>query len=132
MGSIDYNPTIESDHFEEGSKSFRDMIVWQKAHQFVLDVYQISSNFPKQEQYGITSQLRRSACSVPANIVEGFNRYSKAEKLRFYNIALASLREAEYFLILVHDLGYADSGILINKIIDVGKILNTYMYKIRK
>jgi len=132
MSGKDYKRTTGSDHFEDGSKSFRELIVWQKAHQFVLDVYQISRKFPKEERYGITSQLRRSACSVPANIVEGFNRYSSAEKLRFYNIALSSLREAEYFLVLASDLGYANTDSLIIRINEVGKILNTYMARIRE
>jgi four helix bundle protein len=89
------------------AKSFRDLIVWQKSHQFVLGVYQISDTFPKKEIYGLISQLRRAAISVPANIAEGFRKKTKNEKLRFMNIAQGSLEESRYYLILAQDLKYA-------------------------
>lgn len=76
------------------AKEFQDLIVWQKAHQFVLNVYQLSDSFPKSEIYGLTSQIRRSAVSVPANIAEGFKKKSKADKARFMNIARDLLRNA--------------------------------------
>ena len=69
---------------------FRDLRVWQEAHQFVLMVYRITSSFPDNERYGLVSQMRRAAVSVPANIVEGFKRRSRPEKVRFYNIAESS------------------------------------------
>jgi len=90
----------------ERAKSFQDLIVWQKSHQLVLDVYKISSNFPNKEMYGLTSQLRRAVISVAANIAEGFKRNSRKEKSRFYNIAEASLEEVRYFLIFANDLKY--------------------------
>jgi four helix bundle protein len=75
------------------AKSFQDLIVWQKAHQFVLSAYLFSEEFPKTEIYGLTSQLRRSAVSIPANIAEGFKKKTKPDKARFMNIAQGSLEE---------------------------------------
>jgi four helix bundle protein len=113
------------------SKSFEDLLVWQKAHRFVLDVYQITGTFPKSEVYGLTKQLRRAATSVAANIAEGFRRQGKADKMRFMNIAQGSLAEAGYYLILSRDLGYADiSGISPLKE-EVDKLLEAYSKAIR-
>ena len=70
---------------------FEDLLVWQKAHQFVLASYRLSRTFPRSETYGLTSQLRRAAVSIAANIAEGFKKRSKADKLRFYNIAQGSI-----------------------------------------
>ena len=88
---------------KEPAKSFRDLIVWQKAHQLVLFVYRFSSRFPKTETYGLMSQLRRASVSVPANIAEGFKKKSLADKVRFLNIAQGSLEECRYYLILASD-----------------------------
>lgn len=91
------------------SKSFKDLIVWQKSHQLVLGVYKYSGRFPGKEKYGLTSQLRRAITSVPANIVEGFKKRSKPDKMRFINIAQGSLEESKYFLLLAQDLNYGNS-----------------------
>jgi four helix bundle protein len=88
---------------------FEDLIAWQKAHALVLAVYKLTSNFPKEELFGLTSQIRRSAASVPANIAEGFSRISNTEKIRFYNISEASTEETRYHLILANDLNYANT-----------------------
>ncbi|MBL8191591.1 MAG: four helix bundle protein, partial [Acidobacteria bacterium] len=72
------------------SKNFREVDVWKKAHQWVLAIYKLTECFPKHEVFGLTSQLRRAAVSVPANIAEGFKRQGKGDKIRFYNIAQAS------------------------------------------
>ena len=96
------------------SHNFQDLVVWQKAHQFVLDVYIFTSKFPKEEVYGLTSQSRRAAVSVPANIAEGFRKRSKADKARFFNIAQGSLEEMRYYLILANDLHYGDSKQLLS------------------
>ncbi len=88
------------------SKSFQDILVWQKAHQLVLTIYKESNLFPKEELFGLTSQIRRVAASVPANIAEGFKRTGINDKIRFYNIAQSSLEEVKYFLILSKDLVY--------------------------
>ena len=74
----------------EKSQSFRDLIVWQRAHAFTLALYRTTEGFPKHEVYALTCQLRRAAVSIPSNIVEGFRRRTKADKLRFYNTAQAS------------------------------------------
>ena len=92
-------------------QSFRDLIVWQKAHQFVLDAYKISQGFPREEIYGLTSQFRRAAVSVAANIAEGFKKRGQPDKARFLNIAHGSLEECRYYLILISDLGYGDTTI---------------------
>lgn len=78
---------------KEPAKTFQDLLVWQRSHRLVLDIYQISREFPKSEQYGLTSQVRRAAISVPANIAEGFRKKTHADKARFLNIAQGSLEE---------------------------------------
>jgi len=106
--------------------TFQDLIVWQKAHQFVLSIYVLTKEFPKTEIYGLTSQLRRSAVSIPANIVEGFKKKGKADKVRFFNIAQGSLEETRYYLILVKDLGYGDTSEQLNRLEEVSKLLESY------
>jgi four helix bundle protein len=91
---------------ESGVVSYRDLKVWQAAHRLVLMVYQVTSSFPDAERFGLISQMRRAAVSVPANVVEGFKRRSPQDKLRFYNVAEASLEELKYFILLVTDLGF--------------------------
>src|SRR5436190_1542987 len=85
---------------------YTDLIVWQRSHQWVLAVYRACADFPRNEQFELTSQLRRAIVSVPANIAEGSKRRSSAEYARFVNIAKASLAEADYLLLLSRDLGY--------------------------
>jgi four helix bundle protein len=75
------------------ARTFQDLLVWQKAHRFVLDVYRLTEAFPKHELYGLTSQLRRAAVSIPANIAEGFKKKGLADKARFMNTAQGSLEE---------------------------------------
>jgi four helix bundle protein len=87
-------------------KTFRELKVWQKAHQMVLKIYQTTKTFPGDEKYGLTSQVRRSAASVATNIVEGFKRRSDKDFARFLNTADASLEETKYHLILARDLRY--------------------------
>jgi len=108
------------------ARSFQDLIVWQKAHQFVLEVYSITSIFPKSELFCLTPQFRRAAISVPANIVEGFRRKGKADKTRYMNIAQASLEETRYYIILAKDLGYGDFSQLMLKLEEVSKLLDAY------
>ena len=108
------------------AKCFEDLIVWQKAHQVVLSIYRISGNFPKAEVYGLTSQLRRAAISIPANMAEGFKKRTKLEKTRFINIAQGSLEECRYYLILIRDLQYGDSSELMSQREEVSKLLDAY------
>lgn len=109
------------------AKSFQDLIVWQKAHQFVLDIYRISREFPKSELYGLTSQVRRAAVSVPANIAEGFKKKTKPEKKRFLNIAQCSLEECRYYLILAQDLNYGNTDEANSRLEEVSKLLGAYL-----
>ena len=108
------------------AKVFQDLIVWQKAHQFVLSVYKLSDNFPKSEIYGLISQIRRAAVSIAANIAEGFKKKTKPDKVKYMNIAQGSLEECRYYLILVKDLGYGDSSILMSQLEEVSKLLEAY------
>ena len=92
-------------------RNYRKIIAWQLADKFVIDIYQVTKNFPSEEKFGIVSQIRRAAISVPANIVEGANRRTKKDYLHFLYIAKGSLAETDYFLHLSKKLGYiaADS-----------------------
>ena len=113
------------------AKGFEDLVVWQKAHQFVLSVYRLSRTFPRSEIYGLSSQFRRAAVSIAANIAEGFKKRSKADKLRFYNIAQGSIEESRYYLILVRDLEYGDVSELNRLIEEVSKLLESYSQVVR-
>ena len=105
---------------------FEDLVVWQKAHQFVLAIYRLSRTFPRSEIYGLSSQFRRAAVSIAANIAEGFKKRSKADKLRFYNIAQGSIEESRYYLILTKDLEHGDVSRLSQLLEEVSKLLETY------
>jgi four helix bundle protein len=107
-------------------RTFQDLVVWQKAHRFVVSVYSLTASFPKHETYGLTSQLRRAAVSVPANIAEGFRRRGRADKARFLNIAEASLDECHYYLILAKDLAFCDTQELTPLLDEVDRLLSAY------
>ena len=87
-------------------ETFRDLDAWKAAHELTLAVYRLTRGFPKDELFGVTSQVRRSAMSIPANIAEGFGRQGPKEFLRFIRIANGSLQETRYLLLLAKDLGY--------------------------
>jgi len=89
-------------------RDFRKIQVWEKAHRFVLQIYKVTSAFPKDELYGLTSQMRRAAASIPSNIAEGCGRDTQTELARFIHIAGGSASELKYQLILAHDLGHID------------------------
>jgi four helix bundle protein len=108
------------------AKTFEDLILWQKAHQFVLATYRLSRTFPSSEKYGLSSQFRRAAVSIAANIAEGFRKRGKADKLRFLNISQGSLEESRYYLILAHDLEYGDVSELRLLLTEVSKLLEGY------
>ena len=108
------------------ARSFCDLIVWQKSHRFVLDVYRLTSTFPKQEIYCLVTQMRRAAVSIPANIAEGFRRRGKSEKVRFMNIAESSLEESRYYLLLTEDLGYGTTTPLRVHLEEVSRLSNAY------
>lgn len=103
---------------------FEQLVVWQKAHEVTLWVYRRTADFPQRERYGLVSQMRRAAVSVPANIAEGFKRRGTVEKRRFYNIAHASLEELRYYLILSTDLGYlSQHDEVVRTVEEVGRML---------
>ena len=110
----------------EKTTDFRELIVWQKAHQFVLDVYSLTSRFPKEERFGITSQIRRASISIAANIAEGYSKRGLRDKIRFLNIAQGSLSECKYFLILIHDLKYSAVNQIDLRLDEVSRFLNYY------
>lgn len=116
-------------NIEQHSKSFEDLVVWKKAHNFVLSVYKATASFPKEELYGLTSQFRRAAISIPSNISEGYKKKGKLDKLRFYNVSQGSLEECRYYIIPSKDLGYISEevkGTLLKSIVDVSLLLNSY------
>jgi four helix bundle protein len=108
------------------ARSFQDLLVWRKAHEFVLAVYAFTAGFPRQETYSLALQMRRAAVSIPANIAEGFRRRGKAEKAHFMNIAEGSLEESRYYLILAHDLGYGDTAKIAQALEEVSRLLGAY------
>lgn len=112
---------------EGPSKSFRDVLVWQKAHAFALATWRVTASFPKEELFVITAQLRRAAMSVPSNFVEGFRKRTTPDKLRFYNIAQGSADECLYHLILAHDFGYSDTALLQADLEEVSPLLQGYI-----
>lgn len=114
------------------ARNFQDLIVWQKAHDLVLEIYRLSSVFPKEEMYGLTSQLRRAAVSVPANIADGFKKRGKSDKVRFLNIAQGSLEETRYYLVLTKDLNYGTVTVHQEKLVEVSKLLDAYITAIQK
>lgn len=113
------------------ARTFQDLAVWRKAHEFVLGVYTFTARFPKQETYALALQMRRAAVSIPANIAEGFRRRGKADKARFLNVAEGSLEESKYFLILSNDLGYGDTASLSDLLDEVSRMLNACISAIR-
>ena len=109
------------------NRNYRDLVAWQKSIDLVEEVYAITRTFPKEELYGLTSQVRRAAISIPSNIAEGEGRTSKKEFIQFLSIAYGSLREVETQVLISNRLKYIDKK-QCNKIIDscseIGKIIN--------
>ena len=108
------------------AKTFRDLLVWRRAHEFVLSIYKLTATFPRQEVYGPCSQMRRAAVSIPANIAEGFRKRGKADKARFMNTAEGSVEESRYYLVLVSDLGYGETSGQMTSLEEVSKLLGAY------
>ena len=109
--------------------AFENIVAWQKAHQFTCLVYRITKCFPEDERYGLTSQFRRAAVSIGANIAEGYKKLSKADKLRFLNISEGSLAECRNYIILSRDLDYIDDEqyrALFFAIEEASKLLTSY------
>jgi four helix bundle protein len=108
------------------TKTYSELLVWQRAHQFVIDVYAFTLKFPREEIYGLTSQFRRAAISIAANISEGYAKVGKRDKRRFLNIAQGSLEECRYYLTLSKDLHFNHDPKMDLLIVDVSKLLNAY------
>ncbi|MBM3130401.1 MAG: four helix bundle protein [Chloroflexi bacterium] len=115
-------------------KDFRKLQVWEKAHRLTLDVYRATQSFPKVEVYGLTSQMRRAASSIPANIAEGCGRSGDAELARFSQIAMGSASELEYHLLLARDLEYLDQPNyerLANQVVEVKRMLTSFIQTLK-
>ena len=115
-------------------KSFKDLIVWVKSHEFTLEIYKVTKKFPADEKYGIVSQMRRAAYSIPANIIEGHSRKHKNEFLQFLSIAKGSLEELKYFIILAADLDYisAEEQNKIERLTtEISKILYSFTKRVK-
>jgi four helix bundle protein len=108
------------------AKTFEEVEVWKKAHAWVLAVYRFTEKFPRHELFGLTTQLRRAAVSIPANFAEGFKKKGRADKARFYNIAQGSLEECRYYMILARDLGYGNTAALLGALEEVSRMLESY------
>jgi len=114
-------------------RDFKQLKVWQKAHQLVLDVYRHTRDFPKQERYGLTAHLLKSATSIPSNIAEGCGRKGDAELARFLSIAAGSASETEYQLLLARDLSYlqeAHHHDLDAQVNEVKRMLNAFIQRL--
>ncbi len=115
-------------------RDFKNLHVWCKSHELTLEIYRVTSEFPKHELYGLTSQIRRAFSSIQANIAEGCGRNGEAELARFMQIAMGSASEVRYFLILTHDLGYlpgAKFQSLSKHINEIQKMLRAYITRLK-
>jgi four helix bundle protein len=115
-------------------RDFRELKVWQKSHRLTLRVYEVTGTFPRQEMYGLASQLRRCSASIPANIAEGCGRSGDAELGRFMLISMGSASELEYHLLLASDLGYLNPDQhrdLSQRTREVKRMLSTFITRLR-
>jgi four helix bundle protein len=115
-------------------KDFRELKVWQRSHVVTLELYRQTKRFPKDEMFGLTSQMRRCSSSIPANIAEGCGRDGDAELKRFLNIALGSACELDYFILLASELGYLeaiDSTRLATEVLEIRRMLGTFIQKLK-
>jgi four helix bundle protein len=120
-------PSTRTSAARPAARSFRDLVVWQRAHAFVLSVYRFTATFPRQETYGLSLQMRRAAISIAANVAEGFAKRTKPDKARYLNIAEGSVEESRYYLIVAQDLGYGDTQALAGSLEEASCLLNTYV-----
>lgn len=114
-------------------KDFRQLKVWQKAHQLTLEVYRLTATFPREEIYGLTAQMRRAAASVPSNLAEGCGRNSDAELARFSSMAAGSASELEYQLLLARDLNLIqtnDYQSLTEQTVEIKRMLTVFIQKL--
>lgn len=115
-------------------KDFKKLQIWQRSHQITLSIYKVSAKFPREEVYGLTSQIRRCSFSVPSNIAEGCGRNSDAELSRFLVIASGSAFELSYQLLLAKDLNYVSENVFLPldaEITEVSKMINSFIQKLK-
>lgn len=115
-------------------KSFRELQIWRRSHRLTLAVYKATNQFPREELYGLTSQLRRACSSIPTNIAEGCGRDGDAELARFVQIAMGSASEVEYQLLLARDLEYLTADEyqkLNNEVVEIKRMINAFLQKLR-
>jgi four helix bundle protein len=115
-------------------KDFRELKVWEKGHHLALEIYDVTKNFPREEVYGLTSQMRRSSVSIPTNISEGCGRNRDTELNRFFEIAMGSASELEYLSLLARDLRFLDKeecSTLMNEITEIKRMLASFIRKLK-
>ena len=115
-------------------RNFTDLIVWQKSHKLVLRIYKLVKLFPREEQFGLSNQLRRSAVSITSNIAEGFGRRGGKEKAQFYSYALSSSYEAQNQIMIARDVGFislSKAEIILEESIEINKVLNTLIKRVK-
>ncbi|MEQ8674232.1 MAG: four helix bundle protein [Aggregatilineales bacterium] len=115
-------------------RDFRKLLVWEKSHILVLEIYKATQNFPNTEQYGLTSQIRRAAISIPANIAEGCGKNTEIELARYMQISMGSASELEYHILLAHDLKYLSDDLyrdLNSRVVEVKRMLAPFINKLR-
>jgi four helix bundle protein len=126
--------SVISKKIEEIMQDFKKLKVWEKSHQLTLAIYQVTSSFPKEEMYGLTSQMRRAASSIPTNIAEGSGRGGKAELARFLQIAIGSASEIEYQILLAQDLNFlqaSDYASLAASVDEIKRMLTGFIQKLK-
>jgi len=112
-------------------KSYRDLLVWQKAIDLVVEAYRATASFPKSETYGLTSQIRRAASSIPANIAEGYGRGSRKEYVQFLTVAQGSLKELETHFIVAEKLSYLTASKILSETDELGRMLGSLIRKLK-
>ncbi len=108
------------------ARTFEDLIVWQKAYRFVLAPYRLTDSFPRREICGLSSQMRKAAVSIAADIAEGFKKRRRLDQVRFLNMAQGSSEESRCYLLLSNDLGYGDTKPLLSNLEEVSRLLESY------
>ncbi len=120
---------------KEKIRSFTDLVVWKEAHKLVLMVYEVTKKFPKEEAFGLTSQMQRAAVSITSNITEGFSRRSPKEKLQFYSITHGSLTELQNHILIARDIGYVKNDDFLKmseQTIIAHKLLNAFIRRTKE
>ena len=115
-------------------KDYRKIQAWQRSHALTVEIYRLTKHFPKDEMFGLTSQMRRAASSIPANIAEGSGRDGDAELKRFLTIALGSASELDYFILLCGELGYIDQSLATStaaELLGIRRMLGGFIQKLK-